>query len=98
LSAVDGSPVVDRNVQGRLGPRWLNHIKALFGTPSRRRLARAALKIDQARYWEAEFSRFNDHELRQRGLQMRGRARGGEPLGQMLPEAFGLVCVAAVRT
>src|SRR6516164_1151751 len=27
----------------------------------------------------------------------RGRARGGESLGKLLPEAFGLVCVAAHR-
>jgi preprotein translocase subunit SecA len=89
---------VDRNVRGRLGPRWLNHLKALFGTPSRRRLARAALKIDQIRHWESEFSRLTDAELKQRGQQMRGRARGGESLNRLVPEAFGLVCVAAVRT
>src|SRR5207302_6668006 len=47
---------------------------------------------------EQEFSRLNDVELRQRGLQLRGRARGGESLDRLLPEAFGLVCVAAVRT
>src|SRR5207302_7831122 len=47
---------------------------------------------------EQEFSRLNDVELRQRGLQLRGRARGGEALEKLLPPAFGLVCVAAVRT
>jgi preprotein translocase subunit SecA len=83
---------------GRLGLRWVNHLKALFGLPSQRRLARAALYVDRIRYWENEFSRLNDVELRQRGLQLRGRARGGESLDRLLPEAFGLVCVAAVRT
>src|SRR5437763_11461111 len=82
----------------RMGPRWLNHVKALCGTPSQRRLARAALYVDRTRHWENEFSRLNDAELRQRGLQLRGRARGGESLDRLLPEAFGLVCVAAVRT
>jgi preprotein translocase subunit SecA len=91
-------PGLDRNVRGRLGPRWYNVLKALFGTPSRRRLARAALRIDQIRHWEAEYGRLSDAELKQRGLQMRGRARGGESLNRLLPEVFGLVCVAAVRT
>ena len=83
---------------GRLGLRPLNYCKALLGLPSQRRLARAALQIDRIRYWETEFTRLNDAELRQRGLQLRGRARGGESLDRLLPEAFGLVCVAAVRT
>jgi preprotein translocase subunit SecA len=82
----------------RFGPRWLNYLKAFFGTPSRRRLAHAALQIAPARYWEQHFSRLPDAELRRCGQLLRGRARGGEPLGKLLPEVFGLVCVAAVRT
>jgi preprotein translocase subunit SecA len=76
----------------------LNYLGALFGLPSQRRLARAALQIDRIRFWEGEFSRLTDAELKQRGLHLRGRARGGESLDRLLPEAFGLVCVAAVRT
>jgi preprotein translocase subunit SecA len=82
----------------RLGPKWLNHLKALFGTPFQRRLARGALQVDQVRYWEAEYSKLSDAEIRQRGLRLRGRARGGESLDHLLPEAFGLVCVASTRT
>jgi preprotein translocase subunit SecA len=84
--------------KNRLGRRWSNHLKALFGTPAQRRLARAALHVTQIRYWESEFSRLNDADLRVRSLQLRGRARGGESLDHLLPEAFGLVCVAALRT
>jgi preprotein translocase subunit SecA len=76
----------------------MNYLRALFGTPSKRRLARAALYVDRSRYWETEFSRLSDAEVRQRGLQLRGRARGGESLDRLLPEVFGLVCVASVRT
>jgi preprotein translocase subunit SecA len=83
---------------GRLGPRWWNYFKALFGVPHQRRLARAALYVDRIRHWEAEFGKLNDADLRLRGLQLRGRARGGEPLDRLLPEAFGLVCVSSVRT
>src|SRR5262249_56198433 len=53
---------------------------------------------DGIRYGESEFSRLSDAEVRQRGLQLRGRARGGESLDRLLPELFGLVCVASVRT
>jgi preprotein translocase subunit SecA len=82
----------------RLGPKWLNHAKAIFGGPSQRRRAYAALRVDRVRYWEKEYSKLSDAELKQNGLRLRGRARGGESLNQLLPEAFGLVCVAATRT
>ncbi len=94
----DAQQSLSRNSRDRFGPRWLNHIRALFGLPSQRRLARAALKIDQIRYWESEFSRLSDAEVKLRGQQFRGRARGGESLDRLLPEVFGLICVAAVRT
>jgi preprotein translocase subunit SecA len=84
-------------VRGRFGPRWLNRLRALFGLPWQRRLARAALYIDRVRFWENEFHRLSDAEVKQRGQQLRGRARGGETLDHLLPEMFGLVCVAAVR-
>src|SRR5262249_57745001 len=83
---------------GRLGPRWWNYLKALFGVPHQRRLARAALYVDRIRHWEAEFGKLNDADLRLRGLQLRGRARGGESLDRLAPGAVGLVCVSAVRT
>src|SRR5689334_18422555 len=81
----------------RFGSRWANHLKALLGPPSKRRLARAALLIDRIRYWEKEYDRLSDAETREAGLRLRGRARGGESLDKLLPEAFGLVCVAAYR-
>jgi preprotein translocase subunit SecA len=81
----------------RFGSRWWNYLKAWFGPPSRRRLAYAALQIPQIRYWEDEFNKLGDDEVRLKGLQLRGRARGGESLDHLLPEAFGLVCVASKR-
>jgi preprotein translocase subunit SecA len=81
----------------RLGARWLNHLKALFGPPSQRRFAYAALQVDRVRHWEKEFDRLSDEEVKVRGLQFRGRARGGESLDKLLPEVFGLGCVAIKR-
>jgi preprotein translocase subunit SecA len=77
---------------------WRNRFLALFGLPSQRRLARAALWIDRIRHWESELDRLDDAELWAFGLRLRGRARGGEGLDRLLPEAFGAVCVAARRT
>jgi preprotein translocase subunit SecA len=97
LTIPDAEVVPSTPARNRLGPRWQNQLKALFGTPAQRRLARAALHIDRIRYWESEFTRLNDAELRQRGLQLRGRARGGESLDRLLDETYGLVCVVATR-
>ncbi|HZT80946.1 MAG TPA: preprotein translocase subunit SecA [Gemmataceae bacterium] len=81
----------------RLGSRWLNHVKALIGLPWQRRLARAALMVPAIRRWEQDYSRLADDALKQRSMQLRGRARGGESLDKLLPEAFGLACVAIYR-
>ena len=84
-------------MSSRLGPRFLNHFYKLFGSPSERRLARAALMVDQIRYQEAQIAKLSDEEMRKLGLRLKGRARGGDSLDQMLPEAFALVCGAAKR-
>jgi preprotein translocase subunit SecA len=85
------------SVPGRLGPQWWNMFLAAAGLPWQRRLARAALKIPRIRHWEKEYDRLSDAELRTTGLRLRGRGRGGETLDQLLPEAFGIVCVVAKR-
>ena len=54
---------------GRLGYPWPNYLKMLLGTPSKRRLAWAALYVDQIRYWESEFSKLSDDELKAHGMQ-----------------------------
>src|SRR5262245_254269 len=83
--------------KNRLGPRWWNWLKRLFGTPSKRRLARGALRINAIRYWEKEFSRLSDAEILALGQRFKGRSRGGESLDRLLPEVFGLICVASMR-
>lgn len=90
-------PFPGRGATGRAGSRGLNEAKRWLGLPWQRRLAKAALLVEPIRYWEGEFGRLSDDELRTRGLQLRGRARGGESLDKLLPEAFGLVCVASWR-
>jgi preprotein translocase subunit SecA len=87
-------PPAPRN---RLGPRWLNQLKALVGLPWQRRLSWGALQVPRIRDFEAKYDSASDEELKTLGMRLRGRARGGESLDRILPEAFGLVCVAAKR-
>ncbi len=88
------TPPAPRN---RLGPRWFNHLKALFGLPWQRKLGWAALQVPRIRSWEKEFDGLSDADLKATGMRLRGRARGGESLDRLLPEAFGLASVAARR-
>jgi preprotein translocase subunit SecA len=81
----------------RLGSPALHYFYRLFGSAAQRRLARAALLIDAVRHQEALLEKESDAELKHRGLRLKGRARGGTKLDVLLPEAFGLVCVAAKR-
>jgi preprotein translocase subunit SecA len=74
-----------------------NYGRLLFGLPSHRRLAQAALKVGQVRHYESEYARLSDAELLAVGKRLRGRARGGESLDSLVPEAYGAVCVAVQR-
>ena len=84
-------------VEGRLGSPPANWAFALAGLPWQRRLAWAALQVPRIRAWEKKCLALADEELRTAGLRLRGRARGGESLDDILPEAFGLVCAASRR-
>jgi len=92
--AVYTKPPAPRN---RLGSLWRNRLMALIGPPWQRRLARAALYVPRIRWWEKKYDDLSDAELKTTSLRLRGRARGGESLDRLIPEAFGLVCVAAKR-
>jgi preprotein translocase subunit SecA len=87
-----------KNMTGRLGLDPVNRIQAVFGSPWQRRLSRAALLVPSIRRWEREFGSLSDEEIKQTAARLRGRARGGTSLDKLLPEAFGLVCVASQRT
>lgn len=84
-------------VHKRIGPSAVSMFYSLFGSPAKRRLARAALQIDRIRHWEQEHSRLSENDLRTAAVKLRGRARGGESLDHLLAEAFGMVAVAAQR-
>ena len=62
------------------------------------KLAHWAAVLPRIAEWEPELLKLNDHELRKRSLALRYRARSGEPLGRLLPEAYALVREAGRRT
>jgi len=69
----------------------------LFGT-TRGRLARWSLWLPKIAALEPELEQLNDYDLRKRSLALRYRARSGEPLARLLPEAYALVREAGRRT
>jgi len=85
------------NVPGRLGPHWLNVIRAQAERPWKRRLAKAALLIPRIRHYEKLYLTMSEEDIRKTSLRLRGRARGGEKLDKLVPEAFGLACSAIRR-
>ena len=85
------------NVPGRLGPAWLNRLRAVAERPWRRRMAKAALLIPRIRHYENQYLPLSDADMRAVGMKLRGRARGGVSLDTLIPEAFGLSCAAIRR-
>ncbi len=96
LAAEPAKPKI-ANVPGRLGPDWLNRVRAAVGLPWKRRLARAALLIPKVRAYERQFLPLNDEDMRKQSMRLRGLARGGTRLERLIPEAFGLCCAAIRR-
>ena len=85
------------SVPGRLGSTLGNWLRAIFGLPWQRRLARAALLVPAIRHFEKEFSKLDDAELKRRANLLRRRARAGQYLMKLVPEAYGLCSVAVQR-
>ncbi|MDO5554043.1 MAG: helicase-related protein [Planctomycetia bacterium] len=61
-------------------------------------LARWAGDLERINRLEPEVQKLSDQELRKKSLSLRYRARSGEPLARLLPDAFALVREAASRT
>src|SRR5215207_7531183 len=57
-----------------------------------------AKRVDRINSWEPELELLDDDELRAHADSLRERARGGEPLDELLPETFAVVRETARRT
>ena len=70
----------------------------MVGGPIARPLARWSLLIPPIAALEPEMQKLSDEQLRKRSLALRFRAKSGEPLKRLLPEAYALVREASRRT
>jgi preprotein translocase subunit SecA len=74
------------------------HLQSLSGNTAQRKLARWATLLPKIAAYEPELQKLSDHELRKRSLSLKYRAKSGEPLEKILPEAYALVREAGWRT
>src|SRR4051812_2217467 len=63
-----------------------------------RQFKQYAKRVDRINAWEPELELLEDDELRANADSLRERARGGEPLEELLPETFALVREISRRT
>ena len=85
-------------MSNRLGPVWVNSVKQVAGPAKPARFARFALYAHKANAFEPILEKESNGELQARSYQLRLRAKQGDPLARLLPEAFALVREAAKRT
>ncbi|MCA9206531.1 MAG: translocase, partial [Planctomycetales bacterium] len=65
--------------------------------PTRWRLAKWKNQLPEIAAFEPELQKENDRDLKKRSLSLRFRAKSGESLGKLLPEAYALVREAGRR-
>lgn len=73
-------------------------LEAALPGSSQRRLSSWTLLLARIAAEESRLTKLGDYELRKASLSLRYRAKSGEPLVRLLPEAFALVREAARRT
>jgi len=73
-------------------------ISILFGTKHERDIKKLKPLVDKINSLEPEIKELSNDGLRQKTTELRERARKGETLDSILPEAFALVREASVRT
>jgi preprotein translocase subunit SecA len=76
----------------------LNFLTKLFGTKNERELRQIEPLVAQINGLEADIKAMDDDRLRGRTPVFRARLEKGEPLDDLLPEAFAVVREAAMRT
>ena len=71
--------------------------KKVFGTPNDRKIKATRPVVDQINALEAQFVALSDQGLIEKTNELRDRAKVGEPLDKILPEAFANCREAAKR-
>ena len=75
-----------------------NIIRVLGGDPNKKELDRMAVTAEEINALEGDFEKLSDEELKGKTAEFRQRLEEGEPLDDLLPEAFAAVREACKRT
>uniref|UniRef100_A0A7C4MM04 Protein translocase subunit SecA n=1 Tax=Desulfatirhabdium butyrativorans TaxID=340467 RepID=A0A7C4MM04_9BACT len=76
----------------------LNFLTKVFGSKNEREIRRIAPLVDRINSLESDLKPLSDDALRNKTNEFRSRIENGEPLDDLLPEAFAVVREASVRT
>lgn len=71
--------------------------KKVFGTPNDRTIKATRPLVDKINSLEPEFQKLSDDEIKAKTVELSERAKGGESLDDLLPEAFANCREAALR-
>jgi preprotein translocase subunit SecA len=82
----------------RISSGLVGRIESMAPVTHRGRLVSWAQFLPKIADLEPGYQKLNDHELKKESLSLRYRARSGEPLAKLLPEAYALVREAGRRT
>ncbi|MEQ9692840.1 preprotein translocase subunit SecA [Shimia sp. SDUM112013] len=70
----------------------------VFGTPNDRKIKATRPIVEKINALEPEFQKLSDDEIKAKTVELSERAKGGESLDALLPEAFANCREAAVRS
>jgi preprotein translocase subunit SecA len=73
-------------------------LKKIFGSQNDRNLKRIVPLVDETTQWEPRIRKLGDADLAAKTGEFRQRLENGEPLDDLLPEAFAVAREASVRT
>ncbi len=73
-------------------------VSKIVGDSNQKLLGNLRLIVDEVAALESQIQALSDEELRAKTAELRERHENGEPLDDMLPEAFALVREASIRT
>ncbi|MEK6239103.1 MAG: preprotein translocase subunit SecA [Planctomycetales bacterium] len=81
-----------------VSPTVVDRAASWVGGPVRRRMARWKFQLPRINAFAEKLKSESEEDLRKRSLSLRYRAKCGEPLDHLLPEAFALAREASDRT
>ncbi len=73
-------------------------LRKIFGSQNERNLKRIVPYVDEVNDFEPSVEKLSDHQLQAKTGEFRQRLDNGEPLDDLLPEAFAVAREASIRT